>query len=331
MSNIRYLTKYLFLKSINENLNSPTTVIFNSFPEDQKKQWPLLRDNLSALESAYVREDIFKNIGIKFLHIPHRIKSTTASVDKKTIESRDCFLCEKNLPGEQRGILFLDKYVLLCNPYPIFEKHFTLAGLNHEPQQIQNHLNNMISLAREFGDEYLLFYNGPNCGASAPDHFHFQVCRQSDLPVVKRIHSSLYNFFQLPSQNKGTTTYLDDTFPAPYIVLKSDNEDSLFSEFNSWYNRLKKYFTEDNEPKINLLAFYHEGNYHLVIFPRMKHRPECYFKEGNESLLISPAAIDLSGIVVVPRHEDFIRLSESDLIKIYNEVTISADKLKQLA
>ena len=327
MRQSRFFTRQELLERFHLKSDSSTPILLNAFIEEQKKSWSLLNNNINNLKKALVKELVLGNFRIKVKHIGHRIKSTTAPVDKKSIESRECFLCEKNLPKEQTGLIYLEKYVLLCNPYPVFDKHFTLAFLNHEPQRIQNHIADMINLSSEFGEEYLLFYNGPNCGASAPDHFHFQVCRQPDLPLVELIRNSFYDYSELTVSGEKTSAFVNYNSPVTHIVLKSPDKDKTLSLFKNWYDKLYGLLPGIDEPQINLLSFYYAENYYVVIFPREKHRPECYFKEGKDALLLSPAAIDLSGVLIVPRHEDYIKIAEPKILEIYREVTASSEKI----
>ena len=114
---------------------------------------------------------------------PGRYISTSAKVDEKSINDRKCFLCPANLPEEQKGILYEEEYLILGNPFPIFPEHFTIPNINHVPQQIKNNFPLMLKLTKDLSKHYVVLYNGPKCGASAPDHFHFQAGTKNFMPI----------------------------------------------------------------------------------------------------------------------------------------------------
>jgi len=161
--------------------------------EHQKASWELASKNYKLLSSVESKRYYFGSYKIETQHNPKRIKSSAAKTDKESIEKRKCFLCRENLPEEQKGILLHNEYLILCNPYPIFDYHFTISKLVHTPQLIKSNLIDMLAISKVLSD-FTVFYNGPDCGASAPDHFHFQACTKGAMPVEKEYENLKNNF-----------------------------------------------------------------------------------------------------------------------------------------
>src|ERR1035437_1866816 len=151
---------------------------------DQKKDWDLARKNYDGLKKVKVKTFDFGHYKIEIQFNPERIVSSSAKVDAKSIEARPCFLCQKNLPPQQRGLAFDDDFIVLVNPFPIFPEHLTIPSIAHTDQRILGNFGSMLDLAEKLTD-FVIFYNGPKCGASAPDHLHFQAGNKGFLPIEK--------------------------------------------------------------------------------------------------------------------------------------------------
>jgi ATP adenylyltransferase/5',5'''-P-1,P-4-tetraphosphate phosphorylase II len=266
----------------------------NQLFDEQLSNWMLARENYQALKQVKTKTLLVDGKEYKVQFNPARITSSAAKVDPKSIQERKCFLCTENRPPEQKGILFKDKYIVLINPFPIFPRHLTVPLLEHTPQLIAPRFGDMLDLAKQL-DDYAVFYNGPKCGASAPDHFHFQAGNKGFLPVEKD-----------KNWRNG-------------ICIKSGNKQEMINRFEDIYNSLPL-LPGNNEPMMNILAWYESTLWIVYIFPRKKHRPACYFAEGNANLLISPAAVDLGGVFITPLEKDFDKITAENMIEILNEI-----------
>jgi len=269
--------------------------------EEQLKKWDLAKNNYHALKNNVETKLLVVNGSeYKIQYNPTRIVSTISKVDKDSIQERKCFLCSNNLPAEQKSIYFKGKYLILVNPYPIFPRHFTIPSIEHCPQLISSRFGDMLDLAQQL-DDYVVFYNGPKSGASAPDHFHFQAGNKGFLPIEKNRNS--YNS----------------------INIESDNKENLLQQFLKIIENLPLQ-PDESEPKMNILAWYEENRWIICIFARKKHRPACYFAEGDENLLISPGAVDLGGMFVTPLLKDFQKITGTEIACVLNELCLNIEK-----
>lgn len=291
----------------------------NLFFEQQLQNWDIASKNFHNLNELNIRKIKFKNSYLILQNNPHRITSTTANIDKLSIQSRKCFLCLANLPKNQKILNFDKKFNILVNPYPIFNKHFTIVHHNHVPQQIEDHFSKMLTLAKYLKD-YILFYNGPKCGASAPDHMHFQAISSRNLPIKDLIYNISETTENLILSRDDFNVWFLDSFLTNTIVLTGYNMLKLEKIFNKILFFLKK--NETSEPLINILCFYNKNKWHIALFPRSKHRPWQFFSEGKSKILLSPASIDLGGVLILPRKEDFDKLKRLDIKNIFQQIGI---------
>ncbi len=294
----------------------------------QINEWDKLEEGYKNLSSLKTKTFWFDGFKIKIQFNPERIFSTSAKVDVDSIKNRSCFLCEKNLPKEQRGITVLENYLLLCNPYPIFPEHFTIVTTNHEPQKISSSFKDFVILSKLLSDYYTIIYNGPQCGASAPDHLHFQTGTKYFMPIENDFHSIINEFGDIVLNNeKLTVTALDDGLRR-FISLESTDDKILLKAFNVIYNELDN---NNGEPMMNLICNYDEEiGWQVIIFLRSKHRPSHYYLEGENQIIFSPAAIDLGGVCIIPVENDFHKIDKELLISIFKEVAISANDFETL-
>ena len=264
----------------------------------QQSDWEQLRNGI--LQMNNLREKEFSwggNYQVKLQFNPSRIVSTAAVINKESIEKRPCFLCGSNRPIQQKGVAFMEKYILLCNPYPILKNHLTIPLHSHVPQRIRQKMEEMLILAEQLPD-YLVFYNGPKCGASAPDHFHLQAGLKS--PLLMQGDNELRSCLQIESENRSEVQVL----------------------FEDVYQYLRHLQPEESEPMMNIISFTENNRYKLHIFPRKAHRPSHYYEKGKKQLLISPGALDMAGLMICVREEDFEKISKQDVEDIYSQVSM---------
>lgn len=291
----------------------------------QVQDWELAKTNYENLQSVESKKVDMGEIAFLVQFNPKRIVSSAAKVDAKSIQERKCFLCQNNLPLQQKGSDFIGKYSVLVNPFPIFPKHLTIPSYQHQPQQIKGKFTEMLVLAQNLED-YVVFYNGPKCGASAPDHFHFQAGNKGFLPIETN-----FDFFKkevLISEGEMKISQLSD-YPCSVILLESKNIFKLDNYFNKIHDMLEVKDGE-YEPMINIVAWMDKKEFKVCIFPRIQHRPSCYFAEGEENLLISPASVDLGGVFITPRENDYRKITANDIRKIVEEVCLDKATTKQI-
>jgi len=288
--------------------------------------WPLAADNYNALLNAAVRTVDYSDHIINLQYNPKRIISSSAKVDAKSLSERPCFLCTQNRPPEQLGIPYTEDYLLLLNPYPVFSPHFTVASVNHLPQRILKNFGAMLALAGDLPG-YTLIYNGPNCGASAPDHFHFQLIRRNMLPIESEYEARLADMTEFTA---GVHLYRLKDYQRQVLTIISEDVQGIQNVFNRVYNTLEESLPAADEPMMNILTWYEKGKWIIHIFPRKRHRPSQYFETGNRQILLSPASIDLGGVLIIPRAEDFEKISGDDITDIFGQVSVDDFFMKVL-
>jgi hypothetical protein len=285
----------------------------------QKETWPLLRTGYAGLAEVRTREMDIDGFTVRVQWNPARIVSSSANVDPESIRRRKCFLCAANLPAEQRGILFADSHVVLCNPFPIFGEHFTIPHTTHTLQRIGPSFGTMLDLAHAMQKRYTVTYNGPRSGASAPDHLHFQAGEKGFLPIENEITRLVSEGEVLVDTNMIHALAVDAGLRR-YIVLRSADRESLIGALGVVESALAGATGDKEEPMMNILASFDRGAWIVLIFPRAKHRPAVYFAQGEERILISPAAIDCGGVLTTPLEKDFHRLTAEVVREIFGEI-----------
>ena len=265
----------------------------------QQIEWELLQSNMKELGNVEQRVISWgKDIEVVLQYNPARIASASAKVDKKSIQERACFLCSENRPEIQKGIPFMDKYIILCNPFPILQNHLTIPLHSHVPQLIGRKMDDMLSLTEQLPD-YIIFYNGPKCGASAPDHFHFQAGLKTDVLLT------------------------GDNDLRSCLRIECEVKEEAEEMFYDVYNYLKTHQPEEDEPMMNIISFMENNKYIIHVFPRKLHRPWQYSTEGEKQLLISPEALDMAGMFITPRKEDFEKIGREEIEDIYAQVSMA--------
>jgi ATP adenylyltransferase/5',5'''-P-1,P-4-tetraphosphate phosphorylase II len=313
-------------KTINSATNSLQKKVYELLGQ-QTQEWELAARNYKGLEKVekhFFQFDGDVKIGVQFN--PERIYSSAAKVDDKSISERKCFLCLEHLPAEQKWVEYNHLYVILVNPFPIFPKHLTIPHRRHIDQRILEHFPEMLNLAREL-DDFTIFYNGPRCGASAPDHFHFQAGNKGFMPINEEFQK---NSRRLLKQVDCCTAWTMDNYLRHCIVLKGNDEKTLVHWFEKIYNLMQNFMQQEPEPMMNILANRETDHWEIFIFPRKLHRPWQFFSEDENKILLSPASVDMGGVLITPRKEDFEKLSATDILDIFAQVTWENDLFEKL-
>jgi len=295
--------------------------------EDQFREWKLARDNYDQLDRVIVRTVSFPGYDISVQFNPGRITSSAAKVDARSIEARPCFLCEKNRPAEQRGVPFGDDYIILINPFPIFRRHLTIVSNSHTPQRIGGSFETMLRLAESL-PEYVVFYNGPQCGASAPDHLHFQAGNRGFLPIESDIENP--ELCHMVASSGETEIWLWSGYGRGIMTLKGTDRSAMSGVFDRFRERFAMAQPDRPEPMLNILAYKTDSQWTVHVIPRSVHRPACYFAEDASRILLSPASVDIGGVFITPREEDFRKITAEDIHAILGEVCLGETELRNL-
>ena len=269
----------------------------------------MLAKGIEGLANARTRLVRVEGHEVAVLHIPHRIASTTAQVDRASIAKRPCFLCAEHLPPEEEGVRFGKNFVIYCNPFPIVKHHLTIAHRAHTPQRIAQQFGTMLDLAAALPG-YFVIYNGPQCGASAPDHMHFQAGARDLFPIGKDL--------DVTSAHHGRNFFMFRERDQPAAIAKVHRAIELLAQVGG----------SGDEPMINLAVFHDNDEWVTYLFPRAKHRPEVYH---SGEFLISPATIDFCGILVAPRAKDFENIGAETIAAVFREVGLPEEKFREVA
>jgi galactose-1-phosphate uridylyltransferase len=302
----------IFSEKVNE--------LFNA----QLSEWDLAGANYKLLKKVKTRKLNFGNFEIQVQFNPGRMRSSVAKVDAKSIDARPCFLCRQNRPAQQRGVTFENEITVLVNPFPIFPRHLTIPSEVHTDQRILQNFDKMLNIAVSLPD-YLIFYNGPQCGASAPDHFHFQAGNLGFLPIETDFSGG--KFTKLISVKKGVEIYNWSNYLRAIVTLKGQSAESIVDVFSKFYEKFFAFQPERPEPMLNILAYTYSHGFVVHIIPRILHRPKQFFENGSGQILLSPASVDLGGVIIMPREEDFYKISISEVKDIFNQVCLSDNEI----
>lgn len=322
----------------------------NEFFDNQMKVWQEVEQRFADLHDKILTKTLpSEDFNLTVQYNPRRIVSTAAKVDKRNLKKRPCFLCDHNRPKEQTFLPVARHYQVLVNPFPILPHHLTIPTRRHVPQQLSVLLGALNNMAWNMPD-YLLFYNGARCGASAPDHAHLQAGDRGVVPLErdwKFFENRLEKIYPLQVaeeaelEDKGYTAksvglYLLRGYACPAFVLQGGLAEGEYFLFNKLLNALP---VEEGqtEPDVNILAWRQSGGLAdedsvvMVLFPRRKHRPDCYFAEGRQQCIVSPGALDMGGLLITPREEDFKRMTLKMAVSILREVTLTESQTEQIA
>src|SRR6266702_6443928 len=246
-------------------------------------------------------------------HIPHRVGSTTAAVDRESVRKRPCFLCVEHLDPEEEGVVFNPDFTIYCNPFPIVDRHLTIVYREHGEQRIEGQLGNLLALAEALAG-YFVIYNGPECGASAPDHMHFQAGSRQLFPIERDVERA--NGMIVPNYTRNV------------FVFRGPNRSVLTDRMDLTIELLANATGKRPEPLINIALFYEREEWVACLCPRGKHRPDVFYRG---ELTVSPASIDLCGIFVVPFEQDFQRITGDQIAAIFREVTLPDEVFQEVA
>ena len=311
----------------------------------QLEKWDEARQRYRDLRNVETRELSKENMTIQVQWNPARIVSTGAKMDTKTLKERPCFLCGQNRP-EQQLKKVMGEYELLVNPYPILPTHYTIPSVTHQPQLIANRYGEIHQLLEDY-PELMVMYNGPQSGASAPDHAHFQAGTSGVLPLQtawQRLARNLTPLYALPStpntppSTKDEGIFLVNDYPCTALLIRSQSTETDKQLFKQLYKAMESTMANGanrangvNEPMMNIIAWRTGNTFLSVVFPRGKHRPACYTAEGDRQYIISPGAVDMGGLIITPREEDFRRITPEIAFGILREVSITPEQLVHIA
>ncbi|RPI06150.1 MAG: DUF4922 domain-containing protein [Ignavibacteriae bacterium] len=328
MSTVNHHSPNVFASFDPPGQQAALTSLCSELFDQQRSTWRKMAEGVASLESVRTREIICNGFSVHLQFNPKRIASTGADVDPAVIRRRPCFLCPESLPEEQQGILYRSEYYILCNPLPIFHRHFTISSVHHVPQDFESSVDVMLDLARDLGPEYSVFYNGPQSGASAPDHLHFQSSPRLAIPVERdAVDVRRRKRFYYKNHVAGFT--LMDYGRTVVIIESSDNR-RLAAYIGRLLAGWKEHLRLAEEPMMNVLCSYQENIWRLILFPRRKHRPDVYFKDGDARILISPATVDMGGLIVTPLEKDFLRVQTKLVEDIFVEVSEGRELVDQI-
>ena len=315
--------KFFYIPDATDNIAFLTEQLFTQ----QMQGWQTAAENYQGLKKTVTRTIEIGGICFKIQFNPERIRSSAAKIDAKSISERKCFLCPQNLPEAQKCIPVCGDFMILVNPYPVFNKHFTIPKTHHTPQLILHDVGTMLDLSAMLIN-YVVFYNGQKCGASAPDHLHFQAGSKGFLPVEKEFEQ-MKNRLQTKTYKSVKISFAPD-YLRRMITLQSNSKNDLLETFETLYSVLTKQQPAEPEPMLNIICYANAAEWIMHIFPRIKHRPSQFFAEDDAQLLISPAAIDFGGALIIPRLEDFEKITAEDIIDIFNQITISKNDFENM-
>lgn len=298
----------------------------NTFIAQQVAEWPQAAGNYDALKGVEVKEIALPGWTIKVQFNPARMVSSAAKVDAASLKARKCFLCAENRPDVQRGIDWEENYTILVNPFPIFPRHLTIPDKRHTDQLIAGRAADMMRLAAALED-YTVFYNGPRCGASAPDHMHFQAGNSDFLTLGDALEDTVLK--ELDADGDSTLS-LADELPLRVFVIDAAEPESGARLFDRLYAAMPVPEGE-SEPMMNILCYTTPAGVRMVVIPRKKHRPSFYGTEGDDCMLLSPASVDMGGVFITPRPEDFKRLDADIVNRIFDELCLSRSEIESIA
>lgn len=281
----------------------------------QRETWPALREGEAALAAMPTRVLGSGNAGLVAQANLRRRVSTFARTDTRSIAERPCFLCETNLPPEERGVEFAD-LVVMANPFPAVPEHLTLASKEHVEQRLVGRIGTMLEAAQGLGAEFFVLYNGPHCGASAPDHFHFQAGRRALMPIFE--HSGL---------DLGTGTSVLAAGARVALRVRAATLGAAQEMVEAALSKLVGLDAAPPEPKVNVLVTHRQDHFVILIFPRTRHRPANFFEPG-QALAISPASLEMAGLLVVCDEDEFKSVTVQDVEHIFEQVCVSESQLR---
>jgi len=316
------------LLNIIAKTNKSASQILCEFVEAEKLLWPLAAANYIGLEKVEEKSFQFEEFEFRAQFNPERMRSSVAEVDKKSIAARKCFLCNENRPAEQDAVAFGDQFLILVNPFPIFKTHFTVTCNSHIDQRFIPNVQSLFELARAM-EGFTVFYNGPECGASAPDHLHFQAGENGFMPIGEEFNRLKSTARKLYS-GAETQVWAFDNYLRKMISVETSSLDEGLRTIGIYYTHFQAMQPEKIEPMMNALCSFSEGKWTIHLFPRKAHRPTHFYEEGEKQILISPGSVDFGGVFILPRREDFDKITKEDIVDILEQVCIDQSTFMEL-
>ena len=298
------------------------------FFDRQLKTWEEVRQRYRDLTNVETRELVGEGMPLKVQWNPARIRSTGAKIDARSLAERPCFLCAENRPKEQIHRVVDGKYELLVNPFPILPVHFTLPTLKHQPQSIGPMYGEILRLLEKDAGLTIL-YNGPKCGASAPDHAHLQAVSTGILPLQKNWQRLSRHLVEVVKKEEDSGIWFVADYPVAAFLVRGNSQESHERLFKSLYACLPQR-EDETEPMMNIIAWRQGDTMLSVVLPRRQHRPACYTAEGEEQYIISPGAVDMGGLLITPREEDFRKITPEVAHRIYQEVSLTSEQVQEV-
>jgi ATP adenylyltransferase/5',5'''-P-1,P-4-tetraphosphate phosphorylase II len=316
------------LLDIIKETNKPANQILREFVEAEKLIWPLAAANYEGLTKVEERSFQFDGFEFRAQFNPERMRSSVAEVDKKSIAARKCFLCNENRPAEQDAIAFGDRFLILVNPFPIFKTHFTISCNSHIDQRFILNVHSLFELAQAM-EGFTVFYNGPECGASAPDHLHFQAGENEFMPISVEF-DQLKSTAQKLYSGAETQVWAFDNYLRKMISVETSSLEEGLRITGIYYHHFQSMQPEKIEPMMNALCTFLAGKWTIHLFPRKAHRPTHFYEEGEKQILISPGSVDFGGVFILPRREDFDKITKEDIADILEQVCVNQESFMEL-
>jgi hypothetical protein len=310
---VSWTERLLASTTVGDDLRAPVSRML----EQQRRTWTLLAQGEASFAKIVSRSIEDGGSRVIVQSNPGRRVSTSAKVDPTSVAARPCFLCEKNLPTDERGVAFGDDLVIFANPFPIVADHLSIVSRAHVPQKIGGRVEEMFALARGLGPEMMVIYNGPACGASAPDHFHFQAGASNVLPITHDVRISTGAYVLL------------EAFGRRALVFRGSDARALALSVERAISSLGRVLEKSEEPMINIVASFERDQPTAYVFPREKHRPACFFATGEDQILWSPGALDMAGIAVIADPDHYDRVTSRVARAVYEEVSLSAESFRR--
>jgi len=288
--------------------------------DEQRESWPEYRGACESLEDTREREIACPGFSVRLIYNPRRSINTLAAVTPEEISERPCFLCTENLPAGQKAVLYRDDFLILANPRPVVPLHLTVAHRAHRPQSIYESIDHFLLLTKDMAPGFTTLYNGPRCGASAPDHLHFQAVPSGHMPVENEILTR--EKFSVKDDTDHTTVSSARGLGREIILIEGRSAGDVSRAFRKVIDIYRSGTGGDDEPMINVIGHYMNSNFTLAVFPRRAHRPAAFFREDDQRIMVSPAVMEMGGIIVTPAESDFNRLDAETIEAIYREVSL---------
>lgn len=309
--------------------NKTAREILTDFTYSQRQIWPLAGANFAGLEKVEEKCFQFDGFQIKVQFNPERMVSSAAKTDKVSIAARKCFLCSENRPAEQEAIGFGDQLLILVNPFPIFRNHFTISSVQHTDQRFIPNAEALIKLAQAM-QGFTVFYNGPECGASAPDHLHFQAGENEFLPLNQEYEQMKHRSGIQLFSGDNTQVWVYENFLRKMITVETSSISEGLNVIGIYHKHFAAMQPEKDEPLMNVLCSFTDGRWTIHLFPRKAHRPWQYFAPEKDNFLISPGSVDFGGVFITPRRSDFDKITGPDIADMLEQVCVGQDVFSEL-